>query len=120
MKCTQSLCPECYDIIPALVMVVEGKVWMSKRCVDHGYFTAMVESNPFWYYLCEKWSSDVIYPGYFIDVTDRCNIECKYCYHDNTGGDRPIKEILAEAEAYKEFAPFALIGGEPTLHPDGQ
>jgi hypothetical protein len=91
---------------------------MEKKCPIHGWFHAMVERDPFWFWLCHKWNCKDIYPAYLIDVTDRCNIKCRYCYHDNCGKDHDIDEIVRDAEAHRHLAPFGLIGGEPTLHDD--
>ena len=33
---TQSICPDCNRILPAIVFEREGKVWMTKTCPEHG------------------------------------------------------------------------------------
>lgn len=115
---TTSLCPCCYAVIPAQVTVMDNGVWITKQCPDHGPFTAMVERDPQWYHTCQLLQSTNIYSGYFIDVTGKCNIQCKYCYHENKGGDQSVDAIIADGVAQKHLAPFLLTGGEPTLHPD--
>jgi len=35
---TTSLCPECLEILPAGVFSEGGKVWIEKKCGEHGYF----------------------------------------------------------------------------------
>jgi len=114
MKITESLCPVCYAKIPAVVHI-EGSVMMTKACPVHGIFTAMVERDPQWF---KSAQGKGIYDGYLIDVTSKCNIKCKYCYHDNNGSERSIDDIVQEAEANKHLAPFILTGGEPTTHKD--
>ena len=114
-KLTKSLCPICYKEIPALVYTTD-KVWISKQCNVHGVFTGMVERSIEWYEFCERQGNKNIYDGYLIDVTDKCNIKCKYCYHKGNGEERSVEDILKEAEENKHLAPFVLTGGEPTTH----
>ncbi|MFA5340719.1 MAG: GNAT family N-acetyltransferase [Clostridia bacterium] len=109
---TESLCPVCYRKIPANIYI-DQNVMMVKKCPVHGEFNAMVERNPEWFKLAQ---SKEIYDGYLIDVTSKCNIKCKYCYHDNNGTERTVEEIYQEA--LDKHAPFILTGGEPTLHKD--
>ena len=115
-KLTKSMCPVCYKEVPALIYVTDH-VYMVKRCGEHGYFTSMVERDPRWYEYCQKLGCKDIYKGYLIDVTDRCNTKCKYCYHDNGDTDRSPEDVLHEAMLHRDMAPFILTGGEPALHP---
>ena len=114
MKITESFCPVCYSKIPAVIHIEEN-VMMTKQCPIHGTFHAMVERDPQWF---KSAQSSGIYNGYLIDITSKCNIKCKYCYHDNNGSERSVDDIVQEAEANKHLAPFILTGGEPTLHKD--
>lgn len=112
-----SLCPVCYEKIPA-VIYIDNHVWMHKVCDKHGEFYGIVERDPQWYLACKQMGSKNIYDGYLIDVTSKCNIKCKYCYHDNNGSERSIDEIIKDAEEHKDLVPFILTGGEPTTHKD--
>jgi len=118
IKLTASMCPECYCVISAAVFEINGSVWIEKKCPVHGIFSAMVERDAFWVHLCRQLNCDNIYNGYIIDVTDRCNIKCKYCYHENTDKETAKEDIVIDAESNKKIAPFILMGGEPTLHKD--
>lgn len=117
MKPTMSLCPVCYKEIPAVVYTT-NVVMMDKVCPVHGRFSAMVERDIPWYQLCMLEDSKEIYNGYFVDITSRCNLKCKYCYHKNTGEDKPLEEIIKDIEEHKDLAPFIITGGEPCLHKD--
>jgi len=114
MKITESLCPVCYSKIPAVVHI-EKNVMITKQCPIHGMFESIVERDPQWF---KSAQGQGIYDGYLIDVTSKCNIKCKYCYHDNNGSERSVDDIIQEAGANKHLAPFILTGGEPTTHKD--
>jgi hypothetical protein len=116
MKITASLCPQCYMEIPAQIIREEHGVWMVKQCPIHGQFTGLVERDPLWFDFCEKADAKSIYNGLLIDVTSKCNLKCKYCYHDQ-GNDRYLPQIINEVVNNKDAVPFILTGGEPTLHP---
>jgi organic radical activating enzyme len=51
-----------------------------------------------------------------IDVTGRCDLDCKYCYHDKQSPDVDTKLIINEARVNQ--GPYILTGGEPTLRDD--
>jgi len=60
----------------------------------------------------------------YIDVTNRCNLNCRYCFNYNNIKkckiDLPIsiiKKILSDDEAPK-ISNWILSGGEPLLYPD--
>ena len=116
IRMTTSLCPECYQFIPASIAEQGSSIWMEKKCPVHGWFRAMVERDPFWFWMCSRFNCKNIYDGYLMDITDRCNLKCKYCYHKCGGSDYDMDGIIADAKAHKNLEPFSLIGGEPTLH----
>ena len=51
---THSLCPVCYNIIPALVVAGETEyVMMQKICPEHGPTKSMVERDTGFYLFCK-------------------------------------------------------------------
>ena len=42
---TRSICPECRRVIDAQVLLREGKVFMRKRCPQHGLFEALIYAD---------------------------------------------------------------------------
>ena len=42
---TRSICPECRRVIDAHILIRDNKVFMRKRCPDHGQFEALVYSD---------------------------------------------------------------------------
>lgn len=117
---TISFCPECYKRIPAVVFIEADGVWMKKTCSEHGESVTMVERDPVFYSQIMKSGAQTIYPGYFIDVTEKCNLNCKYCYYptNNKTKDKTIDAIAQNALIHGQLAPFILTGGEPTLRSD--
>lgn len=90
---------------------------MLKKCPIHGEFSGLVERDPFWFDFCKQANAKNIYNGLMIDITSRCNLKCKYCYHEK-GSDRYLPDVVCEAVNNKDAVPFILTGGEPTMHPD--
>lgn len=113
-----SICPACYSPVPAAITIEGGSAIMQKTCPRHGTFVSMVERDASWYNYCKTLGHTNIYDGYFIDVTDRCNVKCKQCFYPLGNKDRDVNSIIGEATKYKSLAPFILTGGEPTMHPE--
>ena len=55
-KTTQSLCPECTQLIEARILEDGGKVVMEKRCPEHGEFRDIVYSDAKLYLKMEEWT----------------------------------------------------------------
>src|SRR5581483_827390 len=55
-KETQSLCPDCGQLIAARLVEEGGKVLMEKRCDRHGEFRDIVYSDAKLYLKMEEWS----------------------------------------------------------------
>jgi uncharacterized radical SAM superfamily Fe-S cluster-containing enzyme len=54
LKTTVSLCPECLEHVPAIVITRAGRVVMCKRCDVHGASEARLESDENFYFLSNK------------------------------------------------------------------
>lgn len=107
-KTTQSLCPECSQVLDALLSEDEqGRVIMEKTCPRHGYFRDVVYSDAKLYLKMEEWtfgdnrgvmnpmvpnatkcpddcglcSMHTSHSGLAnIDLTNRCNLTCPVCF----------------------------------------
>jgi len=105
IKDTQSLCPECKQVIKAEVYAEDGKVWMEKTCPQHGTFkelywgdyeqykralkydytgtpldnprTKTEKGCPYDCGICPNHKSHTVLA--IIDVTNRCNLNCPIC-----------------------------------------
>lgn len=112
---TTSLCPVCFTEIPAII-TIDKSVNLHKFCPNHGSFCGVVEKDSVWFAFCRSLNCKCFYSGYMVDVTDNCNLKCKYCYHKNASRSKTISEIKKEFAENTSIAPFILSGGEPTVH----
>jgi uncharacterized Fe-S cluster-containing radical SAM superfamily protein len=58
--------------------------------------------------------------GGWVEVTDRCNLNCPGCYRHTLEGDRPVDEIKMEILELKKRLNcdrIGIAGGEPLLYP---
>lgn len=53
LKRTTSRCPQCHQPCPATVEQVGGKVFMKRRCIAHGEFSACIASDARFYWLAQ-------------------------------------------------------------------
>ena len=106
-KATQSLCPECTQLIDARIFEEGGKVIMEKTCRQHGEFRDIVYSDARLYLQMEEWSFGdnrglenpavttatrcpddcglcnlhTSHTGLAnVDLTNRCNLTCPVCF----------------------------------------
>ena len=106
-KTTQSLCPDCGQLIEARIFEDGGKVVMEKSCASHGAFRDIVYSDAKLYLKMEEWTFGdnrglenppvtnatrcpddcglcnlhTSHTGLAnIDLTNRCNLTCPVCF----------------------------------------
>jgi len=115
MRVTRSLCNTCYKEVQAVVCSDGGQAIIAKSCPDHGMTVGLLESDSSFFQHCEQ-NPDQIYAGHLVDVTTRCNINCKYCFYERGQSDIPVETILENCR--QAPGPYILTGGEPTLHPE--
>lgn len=111
-----SLCPKCYQEIPASVVVGVSAI-MNKTCPVCGDFESMVEPDGKFYTDMMNAPNKSIYNGLLVDITDDCNLNCDVCLHGGDKGNYSIESIVKHCEQNKKLQPFFLSGGEPTIHP---
>ena len=120
---TASLCPECRKIVRAEIFERDGKVYMRKRCGEHGEFedlywgdywlykkarrfahdgqgfanpTTKLESCPFSCGPCEAHLSHTALAN--LVVTNRCNLACWYCFYYAERAGYVYEPSLADIE----------------------
>jgi uncharacterized radical SAM superfamily Fe-S cluster-containing enzyme len=146
---TESVCPECLRTIPATRFARGDELFLRKECPEHGWFQAVIwrgcpsydawqrpkqpahplspfapsqEGCPKDCGLCADHRQHTCTA--LIEVTQRCNLSCAYCFADagNAGSKDP--EINALENSYRQLllaggpCNVQLSGGEPTLRDD--
>ena len=106
-KTTQSICPECLQVIDARLFEEDGAVYMEKTCATHGEFRDKIYSDARLYLKMEQWefgdnrglenpaipdaarcpddcglcslhTSHTVLSN--VDLTNRCNLTCPVCF----------------------------------------
>jgi uncharacterized radical SAM superfamily Fe-S cluster-containing enzyme len=118
---TRSICPECRRVIDAQVLLRDGKVYMRKRCPDHGPFEALIYADADAYVRNARFNKPGTLPLAFnhqiregcphdcglcpdhqqhvclgiIEVNSACNMDCPLCFANAGAG---FNLTLAEVE----------------------
>jgi 7,8-dihydro-6-hydroxymethylpterin dimethyltransferase len=153
-RLTTSICPVegCARLIRARLFAEDGQVFMDKTCPEHGYVKDVYWSDAALYLKAERWefgdghgveqpaeaattcpqdcglcsrhTSHTVLGN--IDLTNRCNLSCPYCFANANASGRlcepGLDEVMAMLRRYRAERPVATTavqfsGGEPTLHP---
>ena len=116
---TISLCNTCYRHIPGIVFENDDKIWITKKCEEHGEQQEIVELDPEYYYGITKkepWQ----FVSCMFEATNKCQLECPHCYQvpDNKSVDRPLELIMAQLNEFPKGVVPMIAGAEPTLYKD--
>ncbi len=119
---TLSLCNECLKQISAKIIFQDEKVFMTKKCPDHGWQKSLIATDIEYYKQIRNYNKASEYPKKphtetihgcpfdcgicpdheqhscltLIEVTDRCNLTCPTCYASSSpthGRHRTLEEI---------------------------
>ncbi|HOW43382.1 MAG TPA: radical SAM protein [Candidatus Omnitrophota bacterium] len=114
---TQSICPVCKKTVDADLVLVDGRVLMTKRCEQHGRFESLVSSDAQMYQRSLAHDQPGKKPRQFatqaakgcpddcgicpnhqqhtcvalLEVSDNCNLSCPSCYAGS--GSRPARYL---------------------------
>ncbi len=153
IKETQSICPTCQKLLPARIVEEDNKVFLEKTCPTHGFFreiywsdaklfkifdefqemgftpenpaTKIEKGCPFDCGLCKLHESQTLLAN--IDVTNRCNLRCSYCFANSAVSGYLYEPSFGEIEKMMDLLraekPFPVLGiqfsgGEPLLRTD--
>ncbi|HLE28562.1 MAG TPA: radical SAM protein [Anaerolineales bacterium] len=77
---TRSLCPECRRVIDAHVLLRDDKVFMRKRCPEHGQFEALIFGDAELYVDIARYNKPGTLPLEFAtEVKNGCPYDCGLC-----------------------------------------
>jgi tetraether lipid synthase len=77
---TRSICPVCRAVIDAQILIRDNKVYMRKRCAEHGVFEALVYGDAGMYTNSTKFNKPGTIPLEFSTARDRgCPHDCGLC-----------------------------------------
>lgn len=125
---TLSLCPQCLKRIDAKIVFEDEKVYMLKRCPEHGRSKVLIADDIEYYKNIRNYNKPSETPYKFntqthygcpydcglcpdheqhscltvVEVTDRCNLSCPTCYAGSSptyGRHRTLEEIKAMLDA---------------------
>jgi uncharacterized radical SAM superfamily Fe-S cluster-containing enzyme len=135
---TTSLCETCWALVPAKIIGEEGRVYLQKRCRDHGVTKTLIEEDADYWLSTKHWLKPGDRPMFnasrtergcpwdcglcpdheqhsclaIVEINDACNLTCPVCFADSAvgkGGHRPLAEIEAMLDA------VVKAEGEPDL-----
>jgi uncharacterized radical SAM superfamily Fe-S cluster-containing enzyme len=133
---TRSICPECRRVIDAQILLRDNKVYMRKRCPEHGMFEALVYGDAQAYTANSKFNKPGTIPLQYttpvehgcphdcglcpdhqqhaclgiIEVNSACNMDCPLCFADAGAG---FNLTLAEVESILDH--FVATEGNPEV-----
>ena len=77
---TRSICPQCKRVIDAQIIIRHNKVYMRKRCPEHGWFEGLISSDSEMYVDSIKYNKPGTMPlQYSTEVKDGCPLDCGLC-----------------------------------------
>ncbi len=133
---TRSICPVCKRVIDAQVILRDNRVYMRKRCPEHGWFEGLVSSDAQMYVASAAFNKPGTMPVQFstegkegcpldcglcpehkqhtclalIEVNTGCNLSCPICFADAGEG---FSLTLEEVERMLDR--FVELEGEPEV-----
>ncbi len=137
------VCKKCRRRVPAEHVFRDGKVYIRKECPDCGTNESLISSDmTAWQHKRDVWRYDPAATGtctlncagcahdhhvgmVFLDVTNRCNMNCPICIANIPGMGFEFhppmtyfKNVFAGLAAFKPPPTIQLFGGEPTVRDD--
>jgi tetraether lipid synthase len=77
---TRSICPVCKTVVDAQVNIRDNKVYLRKRCPEHGWFEALVYGDAQMYLDSARFNKPGTIPLAFqTEVKDGCPADCGLC-----------------------------------------
>jgi len=136
---TKSICPVCKVVVDAQVNIRDNKVYLRKRCRDHGRFEALVYGDAQAYLGSARFNKPGTIPLAFqtevkdgcpsdcglcpehkqhaclgiIEVNTNCNLDCPICFADS--GHQPDGYSITLEQCERMLDVFVEAEGEPEV-----
>ena len=92
---TRSICPECRSVIDAQIIIRDNRVYMRKRCPEHGWFEGLISSDAEMYVDSIKFNKPGTIPlDFSTQVKDGCPLDCGLCPEHKQHIYRAIRACL--------------------------
>ncbi len=80
IRYTQSICPYCYALLPAVIVERDGKWYIRKVCPEHGEIEEVYQGDSEFARKVEKWFVEGRGPRYvYTELTAPCPFSCGLC-----------------------------------------
>jgi len=80
VRYTQSICPYCYALLPAIIVERDGKLYIRKVCPEHGEIEEIYQGDAEFARRIEKWYYEGMGSRYvYTDFTAPCPYSCGLC-----------------------------------------
>ncbi len=140
-RVNQSYCNKCQKLVPTTAVEHEGRIFLDKNCPECGLTQTLISSSAGRY-----WQKRNLDPGYdyrscqltclqcqhakqpnivFIDITNRCNLNCPICINNTPSMgylfEPPFayfEKIFQQLTTLDPKPSVQLFGGEPTVRDD--
>jgi hypothetical protein len=136
---TKSICPLCKAVVDAEVNVRDNRVYLRKRCRDHGVFEALVYSDARMWFDAQRFNKPGTIPLQtrtavergcpldcglcpehkqhaclgIIEVNTACNLDCPLCFADS--GHQPDGFSLSVEQVAAGLDAFVRAEGDPEV-----
>ncbi|GGM50934.1 hypothetical protein GCM10012275_22270 [Longimycelium tulufanense] len=136
---TKSICPVCKVVVDAQVNIRDNKVYLRKRCREHGWFEALVYGDAQAYLASTRFNKPGTIPLTFqtdvkdgcpsdcglcpehkqhaclgiIEVNTNCNLDCPICFADS--GHQPDGYSISLEQCERMLDTFVAAEGEPEV-----
>ena len=136
---TKSICPVCKVVVDAQVNIRDSKVYLRKRCREHGEFEAVVYGDADMFLESTRFNKPGTIPLQFqtqvrdgcpldcglcpehkqhaclgmIEVNSNCNLDCPICFADS--GHHPDGYAITLEECERMLDAFVAAEGEPEV-----
>jgi uncharacterized radical SAM superfamily Fe-S cluster-containing enzyme len=139
LELTKSICPECRATIDAELNARKGKVFLRKRCPEHGRFEVLAYGDADRYMEIQRYNKPGTLPLGFqtevaegcprdcgmcpehrqhsclgvIEANSGCNLDCPICFAESGTGHQPHGFSLTLAQVEGMLDAFVAAEGEP-------